>query len=108
MNYKVILTRDVPKGKEKEVIDLIATLRASVSKHPGFISSELLRNADNPSKFLAISTWRSFEDWEDYANSEERKMLQAKIDAIEGCITVVERYQHPDAWENVPRPEAVL
>jgi len=48
----------------------------------GYISSETLRNMENPQEFLVISTWRSLEDWQKWFNSTQRRELHSKVDML--------------------------
>ena len=60
----------------------------------GYISGETLRRRENPEEFLVISTWRSFEDWQNWFNSGKRKELQSKFDILSGRETTYEVYHY--------------
>lgn len=92
---KVMIKRNVPAGKEKEVEGLITQLRAMAVRQPGYISGETLRSAESPNQLMVISIWESEDDWRVWLASDERKALQAKIDAVSGCETVYETYHYP-------------
>jgi len=42
---------------------------------------------------VAISTWDSSEDWQNWFESEERREIQSKIDAIPGVKTTYQIYE---------------
>lgn len=92
---KVLIKRIVPAGKEKEVAGLITQMRAMAAHQPGYISGETLRSAENPDQVLVISIWNSEDDWKVWQASEQRKAVQAKIDAVAGTETVYETYYYP-------------
>jgi heme-degrading monooxygenase HmoA len=48
----------------------------------GYISGETLHALDDPSSFLIISTWNSFDDWNAWVTSEKRRETQTKIDNL--------------------------
>ncbi len=82
MAVKVIIKRQVPKGKETEVANLMRQMRARAMFAPGYISGETLRAHDDPTCYVVISTWRSLDDWKAWEQNPLRKEIQSKIDAI--------------------------
>ncbi|UCD71039.1 MAG: hypothetical protein JSW70_08550 [Syntrophobacterales bacterium] len=48
----------------------------------GYITGETLRDYENPSAHIVISTWESVEDWTTWSNKEERLQVQSKIEAL--------------------------
>jgi heme-degrading monooxygenase HmoA len=82
MAVKVIIERRVTKGKDTDLANLMRDLRAKAMFTKGYISGETLRSHDDPSLYVTISTWKSFEDWKTWVESPERKEMQAKIDTI--------------------------
>ena len=87
MSIKVLIKRKSPKEKEKELFACIQSIRNLVPQQSGYISGEYLRSIENPYEIVTISTWFSHEDWLTWFNSNQRKEIQAKIDAIPGVIT---------------------
>jgi antibiotic biosynthesis monooxygenase (ABM) superfamily enzyme len=60
---------------------------------PGFISGEVMHNADDPNHRLVLATYRTLNDWERWYNSAERRdMLQTLGPLLESDekITVFE------------------
>jgi heme-degrading monooxygenase HmoA len=56
-------------------------------KQSGYISGETLKCIDRPGEYLVISTWQSLNDWKKWLNSQERILLEDKIDSITGGTT---------------------
>ena len=79
--------------KEKELFSLVRKLRSLVPQQPGYLSSKYVKKTDHPKDFVAISTWDSSEDWQNWYGSEERREIQSKIDAIPGVKTTYEFYE---------------
>ncbi|MEJ2728361.1 MAG: antibiotic biosynthesis monooxygenase [Deltaproteobacteria bacterium] len=94
MTVKIIITRKVPKNTEKELLPLIKELRIATTRQAGYISGETLKRIDKPGETVVVSTWERVEDWNRWANSPERAILQQKIDALLGQETEYEIYSH--------------
>ena len=84
MAIKILIRRNVPENKVKELMPVVKRLRALATTQPGYISGETLKNIDRPSEYLVISTWLSVEAWQNWFNDKERKELQAIIDTLLG------------------------
>ena len=84
MAVKILIKRRLPSDKDKTqyIVSIFRQLRMIALEQEGYISSETLRSMDDPQQFLVISTWRSFEDWQKWFNSSQRKELHSKVD---GC-----------------------
>lgn len=80
-------------GKEKELFSLIRQLRSLVPQQPGYLSSKYVKKIDPPKDVVAISTWDSLEDWRHWFESNERREIQSKIDAIAGVTTTYQIYE---------------
>ncbi|MBW1910979.1 MAG: antibiotic biosynthesis monooxygenase [Deltaproteobacteria bacterium] len=87
MAVKTIIKRKVPKGKEAELLPLLAQIRSKALAQPGYISGETLRSIDNPEEYLVIGTWQSVDVWKAWQSSEERAEIQDKIDSLLGTKT---------------------
>ena len=94
MSVKIIIKRKVPKNKEKDLLPLIKELRILTTKQEGYISGETLDRVDKPGESLVISSWQSVEQWNNWVNSVERKVIQDKIDELLGEKTEYELYGH--------------
>ena len=84
MTAKIIIRRNMHEHKVKELIPLLKQMRNMGMNQPGYISGETLKNYDDPSKFMVISTWESVEDWKRWASSSQRMEIQSQIDYLLG------------------------
>ena len=82
MAVKILIQRKVKPGKEKEFNETVKELRSMAIHAQGYISGETLRSIEDPSVHVVISTWKSIEDWNHWADSAERKAFQQKTDAM--------------------------
>lgn len=80
-------------SKEKELFNLVRKLRTLVPLQPGYLSSHYVKKIDHPKDIVAISTWDSMQDWKNWYESEERREIQAQIDAIPGVNTTYQTYE---------------
>jgi heme-degrading monooxygenase HmoA len=94
MAVKILIKRRLPLGKNEAMVTLSHQMRMLAMQQKGYISGETLRRLDNPEEFLVISTWQSFEDWQSWFNSGQRKELQSKIDILLGKETTYEVYHY--------------
>ena len=94
MAIKVLIRRKCPREQEKELFQCIREIRRSVPQQSGYISGEYLKSISEPNEIATISSWFSFEDWNAWFESDERKEIQARIDAIPNVSTeyVIYRY----------------
>ena len=94
MAIKVFIKRKVPKEKERELFKCIREIRRHVPQQPGYISGEYLKSIDESNEIATISSWFSVEDWYAWFDSDNRKEIQAKIDAIPGVTTEYRIYRY--------------
>lgn len=87
MAVKILITRSIQQKVAPVVRPLIVELRAHAMKQPGYISGETLKCIDRPGEYLVISTWESVADWNKWLASQERKILEDKIDSVTGKST---------------------
>jgi len=92
MAIKVIITRKVAKGRQKDLLPLSMELRTKAINQKGYISGETLKGIGDPDEFLVISTWQRFEDWKAWEDNPARREIQGKIDAILEEKTVAKAY----------------
>jgi heme-degrading monooxygenase HmoA len=94
MAVKILIKRRLPLNKAQDMVAIAGQLRMLAMQQKGYISGETLRRIDNPDEFLVISTWQTFEDWQNWLNSSERKELQSRVDILSGLETTYEVYQY--------------
>jgi heme-degrading monooxygenase HmoA len=92
MAVKILIKRSIGQGVAPVVRPLIVELRSHAMKQPGYISGETLKCIDRPGEYLVISTWQSLDDWNRWLKSQERKILEDKIDSITGKSTEYATY----------------
>ena len=92
MAVKNLITRSIEQEVAPVIRPLIIELRAHAMKQTGYISGETLKCIDRPGEYLVISTWESVDDWNKWLNSQERKILEDKIDIITGKPTEYATY----------------
>ena len=80
MAVKIIIDRQVKKGKESDLANFLRELRAKAISCKGYISGETLRALDDPNNYIVISTWQSLEDWTHWEQNPERKKIHNKIE----------------------------
>jgi heme-degrading monooxygenase HmoA len=79
MAVKILIKRKIKDGNMRAASRLVINNRTGAMKHPGYISSETLRNLDNPSLIVVVSMWHSIEAWESWKNSETRRANEAEF-----------------------------
>lgn len=94
MTVKIVIKRKVSKDREKELLPLIKELRILTTSQNGYISGETLQRIDKLGETVVVSTWETVEDWNRWVNSQERAVLQNKIDILLGQETKYEIYSH--------------
>ncbi len=94
MAVKILIKRNVPQDKAKDMIRLFRQMRSLATEQPGYISGETLKSLDKPDLFLVISTWQSSEDWEKWLINEGRQKIQKEIDGLLGGNTEYEMYHY--------------
>jgi heme-degrading monooxygenase HmoA len=92
MAVKILIKRSIGQEVAPMVRPLIVELRAHAMRQPGYISGETLKCIDRPGEYLVISTWKSLDEWDKWLNSQERKILEDKIDSITGRETEYNAY----------------
>ncbi len=82
MAVRIIIERKIKMGKEMDLARLLLELRSRAVKQKGYITGETLRDYDDPSTHIVISTWESAEDWKSWSNKGERIEVQSKIEEL--------------------------
>jgi heme-degrading monooxygenase HmoA len=92
MAVKILIKRSIGQEVAPVVRPLIVELREHAMKQPGYIGGETLKCIDSPGEYLVISTWQSLDDWNKWSTSQERKILEEKIDSVTGKATEFTTY----------------
>ena len=94
MAVKIMIRRNVPENKAREMIPLFRKMRRLANDQPGYITGETMRNLEKPDEFLVISTWETSDDWKRWVQSNERQQIQSQIDALLGGKTEYEIFHY--------------
>jgi heme-degrading monooxygenase HmoA len=94
MAVKIMIRRNVPENKAREMIPLFRKMRRLANDQPGYITGETMRNLEKPDEFLVISTWETSDDWKRWVQSNERQQIQNQIDALLGGKTEYEIFHY--------------
>ncbi|MCX5855583.1 MAG: antibiotic biosynthesis monooxygenase [Deltaproteobacteria bacterium] len=79
---RVMIERQCQPGKEKQLRDLLLELRSAGMRQRGYITGETLREADNPSIFMVISTWITLEAWKAWQTARQRLLIEEMMDSL--------------------------
>ena len=79
MAIRVFIRYETIPGNESSLYQLLMENRTRLLRVKGYISGETLQALDDPTSFLIISTWNSFEEWNAWVTSKERKEMQTRI-----------------------------
>ena len=80
MAIRVIIERKVKEGQQVEMMKILRDLRSLALYQKGYISGETLRDRDDPSRYIVISSWESVDDWETWQNHAERAKVLKKLE----------------------------
>jgi heme-degrading monooxygenase HmoA len=78
---RVLIERWLIEGAETSVHDACRGIRQEAIKKPGYVSGETLRDVNDPSRYVVISSWHSREHWDAWVNSEERSRADEQFRA---------------------------
>ncbi len=93
MAVKIFIKRQVMKKDKPELGILLNRLRSLTLSQKGYISGETMRRVDTPDEYMVISTWNSFDNWQKWFQSEQRKAIQYEIDLLLGEKTEYAIYE---------------
>jgi heme-degrading monooxygenase HmoA len=94
MAVKIFIRRSIPEDRTNDLLPLFRRLRNLATNQSGYISGETLKNLDDPSDYLVISTWQSIDNWREWVVSRDRMEIQNEIDARLTEASVYEIYQY--------------
>ncbi len=94
MAVKILIRRNVPEDKARQMIPLFREMRSLANQQAGYITGETMRNLEKPHEFLVISTWETSDDWKRWVQSSERQKIQSQIDDLLGGTTEYEIFHY--------------
>ncbi|MBC8430917.1 MAG: antibiotic biosynthesis monooxygenase [Desulfobacterales bacterium] len=93
MPVQIMIKRKWQVNKPEDLLPLLAELRSRAKEQAGYISSETLRNLDDPDEFLVISRWETADDWKKWFHSKEKRDIQGKVDSLIGEKTFYDIFE---------------
>ncbi len=94
MAVKIFIRRKIPEDRTNDLLPLFRRLRNLATNQSGYISGETLKNLDDTSDYLVISTWQTIDNWREWVVSRDRMEIQNEIDARLNEASVYEIYQY--------------
>ena len=98
MITKVIIKRQVTKGKEQEFFSVLREMRIHALHQEGYITGETLICADDQHQVVVISKWESLEHWENWRTSDEKSAINEKMERLLDKPTQYESYVFSKYW----------
>jgi heme-degrading monooxygenase HmoA len=102
MTVRVLMTRKMPSMSSglldaalmAKLNELLLELRDMANRQYGYISGETMRNVEDRSEYLVISTWKSLDAWERWFASKKREQKEGTVDALLGSSTIYKVYSY--------------
>ncbi len=92
MTVKILIKRKFKDVNFSKVSEMLIKARTNALGNKGYISSETLRNCDDPNEILVVAMWEKKADWDSYKDSAARKELETKFAEILDGPTVYAAY----------------
>lgn len=92
MTVKILIKRKFKDVNFSKVSEMLIKARTNALGNKGYISSETLRNCDDPNEILVVAMWEKKADWDRYKDSTARKELETKFAEILDGPTVYAAY----------------
>jgi heme-degrading monooxygenase HmoA len=73
MAVKILIKRKFKDESMHAASRFLINNRNGAMRQPGYISSETLRNLDDPNQITVVSMWEKLEAWKAWKNSEVRR-----------------------------------
>jgi heme oxygenase (mycobilin-producing) len=102
MTVRVLMTRRIPSltsglldsALMSKLNELLLELRDMANHQYGYISGETMRNVEDRSEYLVISTWKSLEAWQRWFANDKRAQTEGTVDALLGSSTTYKIYSY--------------
>ena len=79
MAVKILIKRKFKEGNLRAASRFLVNNRNGAITQPGYISSETLRDLDDPNRITVVSMWETIEAWNAWKDSEIRKANEAEF-----------------------------
>lgn len=76
---KVIIERIIADELEPLYEAVVSEMLGDMTSAPGYLSGESFKDLGKPNHQIIISNWRSVQAWENWAESEKRKLFIEQI-----------------------------
>jgi heme-degrading monooxygenase HmoA len=76
---RVVIERWLAEGGEETLERIMRDLRREAIHSPGYVTGETLRDVADPHHFVTLSTWRTRQEWENWAVSSARREIEDQI-----------------------------
>ena len=82
MAIKILIKRKFKERNINEISKALRDARHGAMEQEGYISSETLWDYDDPYRVVVASMWQSIENWKNWKNSEQRKVVESQFDKL--------------------------
>lgn len=79
MTVKILIERKFKEEPSIEEIKAINEIRMGAMRREGYVSGETIIDLNDHRRIVVISVWANKASWEAWANSADRKKIEAKI-----------------------------
>ncbi|MEW6488289.1 MAG: antibiotic biosynthesis monooxygenase [Thermodesulfobacteriota bacterium] len=76
---RVLIERRISEGLMGDFQQALRRTRLVAVQKPGYLSGESWRDADDPNRYVVISTWTSRQAWDAWAASDARRVAMGEI-----------------------------
>jgi len=91
---KVFINRKVPTELQTYYTEVAKEILYASMKSEGFIKGEVMHDIDDPEHRLVVATYRTYEDWNRWYRSEERRELMNRLQPMLERDELIKIYQH--------------
>lgn len=82
MTVKVLIKRKFREAAIPEISRMLIQARTNALGKTGYMSSETLRNCEDPNEIMVLSMWRHKADWDAYREDQSRMDLEREFEPL--------------------------
>ena len=82
MAVKIFIERRFKEAPKAEDIRALNDLRMKAMQQDGYVSGETLVELEDNRTMIVISVWSSFEEWEKWFSSHDRRRYEAELNPL--------------------------
>ncbi|MGD9137253.1 MAG: hypothetical protein PVH42_10850 [Desulfobacterales bacterium] len=79
---KIVIKRQFKADTAEKAFAMLNDLRHDAMNLPGYISGETWVNHYDPCSITVVSTWQTVEDWIRWEESDQRAVIEAKLESL--------------------------